>query len=138
MGSAAAQRLVQDQDLRNALLGNGTEQSSQEFRKRGDVNPARDFARLSRGFWSSEHAVRAWLLAFGVFGLVIVDLFIQVGINRWSRLFFDALERRDTASVLFGVQLILLLAAAAAASGATFVQCKMRLQVQWRQWLRRA
>ena len=78
---------------------------------------------------------RAWLLSFGVFSLVIADLLIQVGINRWNGLFFDALKRKDTASVLFGVQLILVLALAAAASGAAFVQCKMRLQVHWRQWL---
>ena len=68
-------------------------------------------------------------------GLVIADLLIQVGINRWNGLFFDALERKDTTAVLYGVQLILVLAVAAAASGAAFVQCKMRLQVEWRQWL---
>ncbi len=67
--------------------------------------------------------------------LVIADLLIQVGINRWNGLFFDALERKDTTAVLYGVQLILVLAVAAAASGAAFVQCKMRLQVEWRQWL---
>ena len=99
------------------------------------LRPARAFARLSRGFWSSEHALRAWLLSFGVMGLVVADLLIQVGINRWNGLFFDALERRDTATVLHGVQLIVVLAVAAAASGAAFVQCKMRLQVGWRQWL---
>jgi putative ATP-binding cassette transporter len=70
-----------------------------------------------------------------VLGLVIADLLIQVGINRWNGLFFDAVERKDTATVLYGVQLILVLAVAAAASGAAFVQCKMRLQVEWRQWL---
>jgi putative ATP-binding cassette transporter len=70
-----------------------------------------------------------------VLGLVIADLLIQVGINRWSGLFFDALERRDTTTVLYGVQLIVALAVAAAASGAAFVQCKMRLQLEWRQWL---
>ena len=112
-----------------------SDRAAQGVAKHANLRPARDFARLSRGFWSSEHAVRAWLLALGVFGLVIADLLIQVGINRWNGLFFDALERKDTASVLFGVQLILVLAVATAASGAAFVQCKMRLQVQWRQWL---
>jgi putative ATP-binding cassette transporter len=70
-----------------------------------------------------------------VLGLVVADLLIQVGINRWNGLFFDALERKDTATVLYGVKLILALALAAAASGAAFVQCKIRLQVEWRQWL---
>jgi putative ATP-binding cassette transporter len=99
------------------------------------LRPARDFARLSRGFWSGAGAVRAWLLSVGVVGLVIADLLIQVGINRWNGLFFDALERKDTASVLLGMELILVLALAAGASGAAFVQCKMRLQVRWREWL---
>ena len=109
--------------------------TAQGVATQANLRPARDFARLSRGFWSSEHAFRAWLLSFGVLGLVIADLLIQVGINRWNGLFFDALERKDTATVLYGVQLILALAVAAAASGAAFVQCKMRLQVEWRQWL---
>ena len=82
------------------LPGSGTEQSRQATSKRGDVKPARDFARLSSGFWFSEHAFQAWLLAFGVCGLVIVDLLIQVGINRWSRLFFDALNA-GTQQLLF-------------------------------------
>jgi putative ATP-binding cassette transporter len=109
--------------------------TAQRVATQANLRPARDFARLSRGFWSSEHAFRAWLLSFGVLGLVIADLLIQVGINRWNGLFFDALERKDTTTVLYGVQLILALALAAAASGAAFVQCKMRLQVAWRQWL---
>ncbi|KAB2914293.1 MAG: ABC transporter ATP-binding protein/permease [Hyphomicrobiaceae bacterium] len=111
------------------------DRSAHRISNHASLRPAREFARLSHGFWLSEYAVRAWLLSFGVFALVIADLFIQVGINRWNGLFFDALARKDTATVLLGMQLILALALAAAASGAAFVQCKMRLQVQWRQWL---
>jgi putative ATP-binding cassette transporter len=102
---------------------------------RASLRPARDFARLSCGYWSSERALQAWLLTFGVLALVVADLAIQIGINRWNGLFFDAVERKDTATVFYGVQLILALVVAAAASGAAFVQCKMRLQVEWRQWL---
>ena len=101
------------------------------------LRSARAFARLSLGFWSSEQALRAWLLSVGVLGLVVAGLLIQVGINRWNGLFFDALERKDTATVLYAVELILALALAAAASGAAIVLCKMRLQVEWRQWLTR-
>lgn len=75
------------------------------------------------------------MLSLGALALVFADLLIQVGINRWNGLFFDALERKDTGSVLYGVQLILALAVAAAASGASYVHCKMRLQVEWRRWL---
>jgi putative ATP-binding cassette transporter len=102
---------------------------------RASPRPARDFARLSRGYWSSEQAMRAWLLSAGVLAFVITDILVQVGINRWNGLFFDALERRDTATVLNAVELILALAVAAAASGAAFVYCRMRLQIEWRQWL---
>jgi putative ATP-binding cassette transporter len=75
------------------------------------------------------------LLSLGVLALVIADILIQVGINRWNGLFFDAVERKDTATVLYGVGLIFALAVATAASGAAYVQCRMRLQVGWRQWL---
>jgi putative ATP-binding cassette transporter len=99
------------------------------------MRPARDFAQLSRGYWSGDQAVRAWVLSFGVLTFVVTDILVQVGINRWHGLFFDALEQRDTATALYAVQLILAIAVAAAASGAAFVQCKMRLQAEWRQWL---
>ena len=99
------------------------------------LRPARDFARLSRGFWSSEHALRAWLLSFGVLGLVIADLLIQVGINRWNGLFFDALERKDTADRPLRRPAHPGACGRRRGLGAAFVQCKMRLQVEWRQWL---
>ena len=117
------------------LLPSDVDLAPQRVAPHANLRPARDFAQLSCGFWWTEHPVRAWLLSLGVLGLVIADLLIQVGINRWNGLFFDALERKDTTAVLYGVQLILVLAVAAAASGAAFVQCKMRLQVEWRQWL---
>ncbi len=110
--------------------------TAQQLVGHASLRPARDFIRLAGAYWLSGGRLwRAWLLSFAVMALVVVDLLIQVGINRWNGFFFDSLERKDTASVIYGIELIVLLAVAAAASGAAFVQCKMRLQVEWRRWL---
>ena len=82
-----------------------------------NLRPARDFARSVAWVfveWARPSRLAAAFRRAGF--LVIADLFIQVGINRWNGLFFDALERKDTATVLYGMQLILALAVAAAAS----------------------
>ncbi|MBV9702599.1 MAG: ABC transporter ATP-binding protein/permease [Methylobacteriaceae bacterium] len=67
--------------------------------------------------------------------LVLLSLVAQIGINRWNRFFFDALQRQDGAALLVGVGIIVGLAAAAAAAAVLLVHARMRLQVRWRQWL---
>lgn len=93
------------------------------------------FFRLAAGFWRGASARRAWILTASILTLVITNLFIQVGINRWNKLFFDALEQKDAASVTFGVGLVLVLAFLCALNGVLFVHARMRLQVRWREWL---
>ena len=61
-----------------------------------------------------------------------------LAVNRWNKYFFDALERRDVATLWMGVALIagLVLISALAAMG--LIHMRTRLQVRWRQWLTRA
>jgi putative ATP-binding cassette transporter len=118
-----------------AAAPSGDDENGDSVGGHASLRPARDFARLSRGYWSGEQSVRAWLLSFGVLVFVITEVLVQVGINRWNGLFFDALERKDAATVLYAIVLMLAIAVAAAASGAAFISSRMRLQVEWRQWL---
>ena len=93
------------------------------------------FFRLAAGFWHGPTARRAWVLTGAIVVLVVTNLFVQVGINRWNKFFFDALEQKDTASVKWGIGLALVLAFFCALNGVLFVHARMRLQVRWREWL---
>ena len=93
------------------------------------------FLRLGRGYWQGQTAAGAWLLTLGVLALVLLGIVLQVGVNQWSALFFNAIETRSWGQLWDALQLILVLALAMGLSGAAYVHIKMRLQVKWRQWL---
>lgn len=99
---------------------------------------ARAFVGISRGFWEGRTARRAWLLTITIIALVLANLGVALLINRWNKFFFDALEQKDTSSVLMGVAIILGLAVAAAGVAVSQVHARMRLQLAWRRWLTRS
>lgn len=93
------------------------------------------FARLALGYWRGPDAWRAWLLSAAFISFVFVGLGFQIAYTQWSRFFFNALENKDAASVVLGVQYILMLTLAAVASAFTFSQINLRLRLRWREWL---
>jgi putative ATP-binding cassette transporter len=95
------------------------------------------FRGLVSRYWFEEKAREAWILTIGVVALALISLAVQIGINRWNRFFFDALDRRDGTSLYQGVALLIMLALAAAAAAVALVHVRMRLQVRWRQWVTR-
>jgi putative ATP-binding cassette transporter len=95
------------------------------------------FLNIALGYWRRENARQAWLLTGAVALLVLLSLGVQLGINYWNRLFYDALDRRDGAALLHEVFLALGLVAAAAAIAVCLVHARMRLQIKWRGWLTR-
>jgi putative ATP-binding cassette transporter len=97
----------------------------------------RRFLLLARGFWRGESRRIAWFLTAAVGLLLLANLGAALAVNRWNKFFFDALEQRNVDNVLFGVGLILLLALFSAATSVGLLQARMRLQVNWRQWLTR-
>jgi putative ATP-binding cassette transporter len=96
---------------------------------------ARAFLSLASGFWRGASSRRAWALT------VIVALFAagvvaaQYGMNRWQKLFFDALSTRDIGAVWHAVTLLvaLVLAQAFAMSGHSI--SRMWFQMRWREWM---
>ena len=96
---------------------------------------ARAFRRISSGFWRGGTARLAWTLTAAVLGLVLANIGVALLINRWNKYFFDALERKDVATVGTGVLVVLGLALAAAAIAVALVHARMRLQLHWRKWL---
>lgn len=97
----------------------------------------REFSRLSFEFWTGDTRRRAWLLTLFVVIAVAFQLFAQLGVNAWSRYFFDALERRSSNDVTSAVIIlpILVIFSGLAISGA--LVAKMTMQARWREWLTR-
>jgi vitamin B12/bleomycin/antimicrobial peptide transport system ATP-binding/permease protein len=103
----------------------------------GEHSAYRRFLRFARGFWAGPTRLQAWGLTFAVTLCLFLNLAAAIAINRWNRFFFDALETKDTQSVVFGLGLIAALAIASAAGTAGLMHARTRLQLRWRQWLTR-
>jgi putative ATP-binding cassette transporter len=98
----------------------------------------RRFLRLALGFWSGTTRAQAWFLTTAILFFLFANLGAALAVNRWNKYFFDALEQRDTQTVILGLGYILALALLSAAFSVGLLQARMRLQVRWRQWLARA
>ena len=96
---------------------------------------ARAYFRLARGFWQGPTRLQAWRLTAGVLVFVLANLAAALGINRWNRYFFDALEKRDVGSVFWGIGVVAALVIFSAAATAGLLHMRMHLQLRWREWL---
>jgi putative ATP-binding cassette transporter len=96
----------------------------------------RRFWRTARGFWSSEKSWKvAWLMTACLIALVIGQLIFQYQLNLWNRAIFDALEKKDAATVLRQAMIFVPLAAGSIAVAVSIVYARMRTQRRWRAWL---
>jgi vitamin B12/bleomycin/antimicrobial peptide transport system ATP-binding/permease protein len=93
------------------------------------------FAGLSGGFWRETGHLRAWGWSFALAGAIILGVFANVTINRWSGWFFDALESRDVHAATIAIAVFPVLVALAAAIGVATLISRETLQVHWRRWL---
>jgi len=105
--------------------------------ERANSSRSQRFLRLSLGFWSGETRAQAWFLTVAILFFILANLGAALAVNRWNKFFFDALEQRDTKTVVLGLGYILILALFSAAFSAGGLHARMRLQVRWRQWLAR-
>lgn len=78
---------------------------------------------------------RAWLLTIGLAASLIASTTITVMMNHWNRWFFDALEKKDVATVKQAMLVFFLIVACMAAIGVAIVITRETLQVRWRAWL---
>jgi putative ATP-binding cassette transporter len=109
---------------------------------RGDTEKLRKkyllhrFWRTARGFWNRNRGDRlAWVLLVGLVVLILANLAAQFGINLWNRAIFDALEKRDSATVFYLSAVFFPLAAVSVMFGVTNVWARMATQRRWRAWV---
>ena len=89
---------------------------------------AKGFLIRSASFWSGSEKSSAWFWTLGALALIFANLAINVGINRWNKSFFDALERKDGSTLFENVITIVILVALGAAFAVAMVRCRMTLK----------
>src|SRR6202171_6489845 len=89
----------------------------------------------ARGFWGTNGDRLAWILSFGLLVLIVANVGFQYGINVWNRAIFDALEKRDSATVFYLTAVFFPLAIGSVALGMAQVVARMGIQRRWRAWL---
>lgn len=97
----------------------------------------RRFFAAALPFWSGETKLRAWVLTILVLSFVAAQIGTAVAVNTWSRVFFDALERRDSAAAWHIATWLPLLVAVSALTLSALVISRMLLQMRWREYLTR-
>ncbi len=97
----------------------------------------RRFFAAALPFWSGETKLRAWVLTILVLSFVAAQIGTAVAVNTWSRIFFDALERRDSAAAWHIATWLPLLVAVSALTLSALVISRMLLQMRWREYLTR-
>jgi putative ATP-binding cassette transporter len=94
-----------------------------------------NFCRFAGGFWQGPTGFKAWVLTLGLAVALVLSVGTTVALNQWNRWFFDALEKKDAATIPQAILVLLGIVAVMAAIGVTIVITRETLQVRWREWL---
>ena len=89
----------------------------------------------ARGFWGKRGGRITWVASIGLFLLIVFSVIVQYGINVWNREIFDAIEKRNSATVLWLSVVFFPLAFTSVALGVAEVYARMGIQRRWRAWL---
>jgi putative ATP-binding cassette transporter len=99
------------------------------------IPSAQAFVRRAAGFWQGDTRQTAWFWTIAALLLIFANLAVNVGINRWNKSFFDALESKNAGALFPLILTIIALVVTGAAFAVAMVRARMTLQVKWRQWL---
>jgi putative ATP-binding cassette transporter len=92
----------------------------------------------ARGYWGRGGDRLAWLFTIGLLLLIVANVGFQYGINVWNRAIFDAIEKRDSATVYYLAAVFFPLAIGSVLLGVAQVFTRMGIQRRWRAWLTHA
>src|ERR1700731_2839425 len=116
------------------MHGLGQEQKA-EFGSRQYL--LRRFCASAFGYWRVGGERSAWLLTSGLFCLILLNLGVSYELNVWNRTIFDALQQRDSATVLLQGIIYFPLMAISVGLCVLGVYARMTIQRLWRAWLNR-
>src|SRR6266568_8654235 len=89
----------------------------------------------ARGFWGKQGDRLPWIFSIGLVVLIVTNVGFQYGINVWNRAIFDAIEKRDSATVFYLTAVFFPLAIGSVVLGVAQVFARMGIQRRWRAWL---
>lgn len=89
----------------------------------------------ARGYWGKSGDRLAWPFTIGLLLLIVATVAFQYGINVWNRSIFDAIEKRDSATVFHLTAIFFPLAIGSVILGVGQVYARMAIQRRWRAWL---
>jgi putative ATP-binding cassette transporter len=89
----------------------------------------------ARGYWAKKGGRLAWVFSIGLLILIVGNVGFQYGINVWNRAIFDAIEKRDSATVFYLTGIFFPLAIGSVLIGVAQVYARMGIQRRWRAWL---
>ncbi|BAM86268.1 putative ABC transporter [Bradyrhizobium oligotrophicum S58] len=89
----------------------------------------------ARGYWGRSGDRLAWPFTIGLLLLIVATVAFQYGINVWNRSIFDAIEKRDSATVFHLTAIFFPLAIGSVILGVGQVYARMAIQRRWRAWL---
>src|SRR3954449_4183779 len=92
----------------------------------------------ARGYWGKTGDRLAWVFTIGLLLLIVANVGFQYGINVWNRAIFDAIEKRDSATVYYLAAVFFPLAIGSVLLGVAQVFARMGIQRRWRAWLTNA
>ena len=93
------------------------------------------YLRLTGGFWKGTTARLAWFLTVACTVVIGLTILVQFGLTQWNRYFFDALAAKNGLVVAKAIAIFALLVLASSLVAMAGVAARMRLQINWRQWL---
>lgn len=95
----------------------------------------RRFWQTASGFWDRSRNRLAWILSGALLLLILFGIAASYGMNLWNRAIFDALERKDSDTVLRLSMIFFAILAVSVGLGIVHVYVRMTFQRRWRKWL---
>lgn len=95
----------------------------------------RRFWISARGYWGRNGDRFAWPCTLGLLAMICLNVGFQYGINLWNRKIFDAIERRDGATIYYLSAIFLPIVLSSVALVTSQVSVRMMIQRRWRSWL---
>jgi putative ATP-binding cassette transporter len=95
----------------------------------------RRFWRTALGFWTTRRGFLAWTLSATLLVVILLNVAASYAMNLWYRGIFDALEKKDAATVLHLSLLYFVILAVSVCFSVALVYARMTLQRCWRKWL---
>lgn len=94
----------------------------------------RRFFTMALRFWK-EKPKQAWFWTIGVLVMTGLNVLALVATNKWNRYFYDALEKKDGATLWHAVILFSGIVVATVITVTGVMVFRMMLQMRWRAWL---